>query len=621
MNFKQLNELKQKAMINMTAKIDSQSLKKEIVVCTNTACQSNGGGEVLQTFKNEIKKQKLDNKASVGQVGCLGLCALGPIVIVYPEKTFYCKVTPEGAKKIVENHIKNGKIVEEFLYDNADATQIEIDKINFYKKQVFVARKNVGLIDPHSILEYIAFDGYMGLYKALTTMTPDKVIAEIKKSGLRGRGGAGFSTGEKWEIASKQKASEKYVFCNGDEGDPGAFMDRSIIDSDPHVLVEAMAIAGYAINAHHGIIYIRAEYETAVESMKKAVADAREYGLLGDHIFETDFSFDIDVKLGAGAFVCGEETALIESCEGNRGEPNLKPLYPAESGYLDKPTLINNVETMANVPRIIFHGAKWYNKFGTEKSKGTKVIALSGKIKHTGLVEVPMGATIKDIVYDVGGGVLNDKKFKAVQMGGPSGGCIPAEFMDTKIDYESLKDLGSIMGSGGMIVMDEDTCMVDMARYFLEFSVEESCGKCTPCRIGNKRLYEILTKICNGNGKMSDLDELEQLAHYVKDNSLCGLGQSSPNPVLSTLKYYKDEYISHIKDKCCPAGVCKALKHYEINPNKCIGCSACSRNCPVKAISGEIKKPFVIDQTKCIKCNKCYETCRFNAVERGGQCK
>lgn len=621
MNFKQLNELKQKAMLNMTAKLDKQALKKEIAVCTNVACETNGGGKVLQTFKDEIKKQKLEDKVSVGQVGCLGLCALGPIVVVYPEKTFYCKVTTEGAKKIIENHIRKGKVVEEFLYDKADATQSEIDKINFYKKQVFVARKNAGLIDPHSILEYIAFDGYMGLYKALATMTPQGVIEEIKTAGLRGRGGSGSKTYEKWEIVAKQKSDQKYVICNADEGDPGAFMDRSIIDSDPHVLVEALAIAGYAVGANHGIIYIRDEYETAIKSMKKAIEDARDYGLLGDNIFETDFSFDIDVKISAGAFIYGGDTALIESCEGNRAEPSEKSTQLAEGGYLDKPTLINNVETLANVPRIIFHGAKWYAKFGTEKSKGTKVIALSGKVKNTGLVEVPMGATIKDIVYDVGGGILNDKKFKAVHVGGPSGGCIPAEFMDTQIDYESLKDIGSIMGGGGMIVMDEDTCMVDMARYFLAFSVDESCGKCTPCRIGNKRLCEILTKICNGNGEIKDLDELEDLSHYIKDNSLCGLGQSSPNPVLSSLKYYKDEYIEHIKNKRCPANVCRALKHYEINPNKCIGCSACSINCPVKAISGEIRKSFKIDQTKCIKCNKCYETCKFNAVERGGQCK
>lgn len=621
MNFKQLNELKQKAMLNMTAKLDKQAVKKEIAVCTNVACETNGGGKVLQTFKDEIKKQKLEDKVSVGQVGCLGLCALGPIVVVYPEKTFYCKVTTEGAKKIIENHIKKGKVVEEFLYDKADATQSEIDKINFYKKQVFVARKNAGLIDPHSILEYIAFDGYMGLYKALATMTPQGVIEEIKTAGLRGRGGSGSKTYEKWEIVAKQKSDQKYVICNADEGDPGAFMDRSIIDSDPHVLVEALAIAGYAVGANHGIIYIRAEYETAIKSMKKAIEDARDYGLLGDNIFETDFSFDIDVKISAGAFIYGGDTALIESCEGNRAEPSEKSTQLAESGYLDKPTLINNVETLANVPRIIFHGAKWYAKFGTEESKGTKVIALSGKVKNTGLAEVPMGATIKDIVYDVGGGILNDKKFKAVHVGGPSGGCIPAEFMDTQIDYESLKDIGSIMGGGGMIVMDEDTCMVDMARYFLAFSVDESCGKCTPCRIGNKRLCEILTKICNGNGEMKDLDELEDLSHYIKDNSLCGLGQSSPNPVLSSLKYYRDEYIEHIKNKRCPANVCRALKHYEINSNKCIGCSACSINCPVKAISGEIRKPFKIDQTKCIKCNKCYETCKFNAVERGGQCK
>lgn len=621
MNFEKLNQIKQKAMLNMTAKLDRQSIKKEIVVCTNTACHSNGGPEVLATFKAEIEKNKLGKTVSASQVGCLGLCALGPIVIVYPEKTFYCKVTSEGAKKIISEHIMGGKIVTEFLYDPSNANQTNLDKINFYAKQLFVARDKIGLIDPLSITDYIAFDGYMGLYKALTMMTPQDVINEISLSGLRGRGGAGFPTGKKWEIARGYQSQEKYVICNGDEGDPGAFMDRSIVDSDPHAIVEAMAIAGYAIGAKRGIIYIRAEYESAVISIKKAIKDAREYGLLGKNIFETNFEFDIEVKLGAGAFICGEETALIASCEGKRGEPSLKPPYPAECGYENNPTIINNVETLANVPSIIFKGAKWFSKIGTEGSKGTKVFALSGKIKHTGLVEMPMGATIRDIVFDVGGGILNDKKFKAVQMGGPSGGCIPAKYMDTKIDYESLKSLGAMMGSGGMIVMDEDTCMVDMARFFLEFSVDESCGKCTPCRVGNKRMLEILTKICNGDGEMSDLDELEELANYVKNTSLCGLGQSSPNPVLSTLKYYKDEYIEHIKNKHCPAGVCKALKHYEIMPEKCIGCSACSRACPVGAISGEIRKPFKIDQNICIKCNKCYETCRFGAVNRGGKCQ
>lgn len=621
MNFDLLNKLKQKAMLNMTAKLDKKSVKKEIVVCTNTACHSNGGAEVLAKFKEVIVREKLGKRVSASPVGCLGLCALGPIVIVYPEKTFYAKVTPEGAERIIKEHILGGKVVADFLYDPKNLTQTELDKINFYAKQLFVARDKIGLIDPLNIMDYIAFDGYLGLYKALSVMTPEKVIEEITLSGLRGRGGAGFPTGKKWEIARSYKSDEKYVICNADEGDPGAFMDRSIVDSDPHVIVEAMAIAGYAIGAKHGVIYIRAEYGSAVASIKKAIKDATEYGFLGKNIFGFPFDFDIEVKLGAGAFVCGEETALIASCEGKRGEPRLKPPYPAESGYENVPTVINNVETLANVPNIVLKGAKWFSNIGTETSKGTKVFALSGKIKHTGLVEMPMGATIRDIVFDVGGGILNDKKFKAVQMGGPSGGCIPAKYMDTKIDYESLKSLGAMMGSGGMIVMDEDTCMVDMARFFLEFSVDESCGKCTPCRIGNKRMLEILTKICNGEGEMSDLDELEQLANYVKNTSLCGLGQSSPNPVLSTLKYYKDEYIEHIKNKRCPAGVCKALKHYEIMQEKCVGCSACSRFCPVGAISGEIRKPFKIDQNKCIKCNKCYETCRFGAVNRGGKCQ
>ena len=621
MTFEELNKLKQKAMLNMTAKLDTKSLKKEIVVCTNTACHNNGGNEVLETFKAEIARRKLGKRVTAGQVGCLGLCALGPIVIVYPEKTFYCKVTPEGAKKIIAEHIEKGNVVNEYLYDPLDLNQAQLDKINFYQKQVFVTRKNVGYINPLDIMDYIAFDGYMGLYKALATMTPEEVIKEIKDSGLRGRGGAGFPTYKKWEVARAVNSDKKYVICNGDEGDPGAFMDRSIVDSDPHAIVEAMAIAGYAIGASHGIIYIRAEYESAVKSIQKAIADARNLGLLGKNIFGSDFSFDITVKLGAGAFICGEETALISSCEGKRGEPDIKPPYPAESGYMDSPTVINNVETLANIPSIIFRGAKWYSGFGTATSKGTKVFALSGKIKHTGLVEMPMGATIKDIVFDVGGGILNGKKFKAVQMGGPSGSCIPAEYMNTKIDYESLKGLGSMMGSGGMIVMDEDTCMVDMARFFLEFSVEESCGKCTPCRIGNKRMLEILTRICEGKGTMDDLSELEDLANYVKNSSLCGLGQMSPNPVLSTLKYYRDEYVEHIKNKRCPAGVCKALKHYEIMPDVCVGCSACSHVCPVKAISGEIKHPFKIDQNICVKCGKCYETCRFGAIKRGGQCK
>lgn len=588
----------------------------EIMVCCSSGCVSGKSEKTIDAFKLACDKNRLKN-VQVGKTGCFGLCAFGPIVVVNPGDVFYSNVTPEKAKQIVERHIIGGEVCEEYLLKEDNIPKVKKDQLDFYKYQHMIALKDGDLIDPENIEDYIAIGGFFALDKVLTNMTPKEVVEEIKTSGLRGRGGAGFPTGKKWELAMSNVSDKKYVFCNCDEGDPGAFMDRSIVERNPFALIEAMTIAGYAIGANQGFVYIRAEYALAHKRLQKAIVTAKKYGLLGKNILGGDHNFNLDIKIGAGAFVCGEETALLNSAEGKRGEPHTRPPYPAQSGYDNSPTLLNNVETYVNIPYIILNGGKEYAKIGTETSKGTKVFALTGKINHTGLIELPMGTTIRDIVYKIGGGVPNGKGFKAVQMGGPSGGCVPKEYIDTPIDYESLQKLGSMMGSGGMIMLDEDTCMVDLAKFFLSFSVDESCGKCTPCRIGNKRLLEILERICDGKGTMEDLDELESLSQYIKENSLCGLGQSSPNPVLSTLRYYRDEYIEHIKNHNCPAGVCKALVKYEIDPSKCVGCSACSRACPVRAISGEIRKPFVIDQDICVKCGKCKETCRFGAVKGG----
>ena len=624
MNIDQLNEIKKqreniiKFRKNLLPKDVAAPYEKEIVICSSTGCKASKSDNVGAEFEKVLNEKGLSDKIKVNKAGCFGLCAMGPIVIVYPEATFYTKVKTTDVERIVTEHFIGGNVVEDLLYHDTDGTFfVKKGEVPFNAKQHFIVRANSEFISPENIEDYIAIDGYYALHKALTSMTPDEVIKVVSDSGLRGRGGAGFPTGKKWELTKANEADQKYVICNADEGDPGAFMDRSIIESNPHSIVEAMSLAGYAIGANTGIVYIRAEYPLAAERIQKAIDDATKMGILGDNIFGTDFSFNMRLKLGAGAFVCGEETALIKSCEGMRGEPLTKPPYPAVKGYLAKPTSINNVETYAQIPQIILNGAEWYNKIGTEGSKGTKVFALSGKVKHTGLVELPMGTTIREIIYDIGGGIPNGKKFKAVQMGGPSGGCIPSDYIDTPIDYESLKALGSMMGSGGMVVMDEDTCMVDIAKFFLEFSVDESCGKCTPCRIGNKRLLELLQKICDGEGTMEDLEELENLANYIKENSLCGLGQCSPNPVLSTLRYYRDEYIAHIKDKNCPAGVCKNLVAYRIDKDKCIGCTLCARNCPVKAITGEVKTPHTIDPEKCVKCGVCMQNCKFGAVKRG----
>ncbi len=621
MDLKQLEQIKRdrKPIIDFRKNLDPKAVENcryEIMICGSTGCRASGSGSVFNKFEQVLKDKNITD-VKVNNAGCFGLCAMGPIVIVYPQATFYVKVKESDVEEIVEKHIVGGEPVERLLCQDKDGNFCyNKQSVEFYKQQQFIARMNSEYINPECIEDYIALDGYLALHKVLTSMKPEEVIAEVKNSGLRGRGGAGFSTGTKWELARANSADQKYVICNADEGDPGAFMDRSIIEANPHAIVEAMAIAGYSIGATTGIIYIRAEYPLAGERIKKAIADAKQLGLLGKNIFGSGFDFDIIIKLGAGAFVCGEETALIRSCEGYRGEPTSKPPYPAACGYLAKPTDINNVETLANIPHIILKGAEWYSSIGTENSKGTKVFALSGKVNHTGLVELAMGKTIRDIVFGIGGGIPNGKQFKAVQMGGPSGGCITAKDIDTPIDYESLKALGSMMGSGGMIVMDEDTCMVDIAKFFLEFSVDESCGKCTPCRVGNKRLLELLQKICDGEGTMEDLTELEDLANYVKTNSLCGLGQCSPNPVLSTLRYFRDEYVEHIVDKKCRAGVCKNLVKYTIDANKCKGCSACSRKCPVNAICGEIRSPYQIDQNICVKCGTCINTCRFGAIER-----
>lgn len=593
--------------------------RAHVLVCGGTGCTSSGSAVIIDEFEKSLKENGLDKEVKVIKTGCFGLCALGPVVVVYPEGSFYSMVKPEDVEEIVTEHLLKGRIVKRLLYDETveDDTIKSLNEVDFYKKQLRIALRNCGVIDPENIEEYIATDGYKALGKVLTEMKPAEVIEVIKASGLRGRGGAGFPTGLKWMFtANADGANGKYVACNADEGDPGAFMDRSVLEGDPHTVIEAMAIAAYAVGADQGYIYIRAEYPIAVKRLQIAIDQAKEYGLLGKNIFGTDFNFDLELRLGAGAFVCGEETALMTSIEGHRGEPRPRPPFPANKGLWQKPTLLNNVETYANITQIILNGAKWFNKIGTEKSKGTKVFALGGKIKNTGLVEIPMGTTLREIVEEIGGGIPNGKKFKAAQTGGPSGGCIPASLIDTPIDYDSLIAIGSMMGSGGLIVMDEDTCMVDIAKFFLEFTVDESCGKCTPCRVGTKRMLEILDKITKGKGTLEDIDKLEELAEAIKTTALCGLGQTAPNPVLSTLHYFRDEYVAHVTEKKCPAGVCKALLSYKIDPEKCKGCSICAKNCPVEAISGQVKSPYSIDPAKCIKCGVCESKCPFKAISK-----
>lgn len=592
-----------------------------ILCCAGTGCTASNSKKIFENFKKYIDEYHLEEEIKVIQTGCFGLCQKGPIVAIYPDKIYYSHVKPEDVEKIVTEHLLQGKVVKDLeLYDIDPSTNekiLNIDKIKFYEKQQRIALRNCGKIDPEDINEYIAMHGYEALGKVLTTMSPQEVIDEMKASGLRGRGGAGFPTGLKWQFEKDQVSDDKYVICNADEGDPGAFMDRSILEGDPHAIIEGMVIMAYAVGAKTGYIYIRAEYPIAVHRLKVAIKQAKELNLLGEHIFNTDFSFDLEIRLGAGAFVCGEETALIASIEGKRGMPSPKPPFPAVKGVWGKPTSINNVETLANVAQIMLNGASWYSAIGTEKSKGTKVFALGGKIKNTGLVEIPMGTTLRDIIYDIGGGCPNGKKFKAVQTGGPSGGCLTEKELDTPIDYDNLIQAGSMMGSGGMIVLDEDNCMVDVARFYMEFIVDESCGKCTPCRVGTKRLLEMLTKITKGEGTLEMLDEMEKLCYEIKDTALCGLGQTAPNPILSTLSHFREEYIEHIVNKRCPAGVCKALLTYSIDPTICRKCSLCSRKCPVQAISGVVgKEAFHIDTSKCIKCGTCLETCRFGAVVR-----
>ena len=603
--------------------------RSHVLICGGTGCTSSGSKTLQANLAAELEKQGLENEVKIVQTGCFGLCALGPIMIVYPEGTFYSRVTPEDVPEIVEEHLLKGRIVNRLVYNDVIPDEVNakietsLNDTAFYKKQERIVLRNCGVINPESIEEYIAMDGYAALGKVLTEMTPDEVIQTMKDSGLRGRGGAGFPTGLKWSFAAANDADQKYVCCNADEGDPGAFMDRSILEGDPHVVLEAMAIAGYAIGATQGYIYVRAEYPIAVERLNIAIQQAHEYGLLGDNIFGTGFSFDVGLRLGAGAFVCGEETALLNSIESQRGEPRPRPPFPAVKGLFGKPTILNNVETYANIPRIILNGVDWFRSIGTEKSKGTKVFALGGKIHNTGLVEVPMGTTLREIIEEIGGGIPNGKKFKAAQTGGPSGGCIPPEHLDVPIDYDNLLAIGSMMGSGGLIVMDEDSCMVDIAKFFLAFTVDESCGKCTPCRIGTKRLLEMLDKITKGDATLEDIDKMEELCHYIKANSLCGLGQTAPNPVLSTLNFFRDEYIAHVVDKKCPAGVCKDLLNFVIDREKCIGCGKCAKNCPADAISktdyvapGHKLPSLTIDTSKCVKCGACMSSCNFKAISK-----
>ncbi len=590
--------------------------RSHVLVCGGTGCTSSGSDVIIEQFEKQLAEHGLENEIKVIRTGCFGLCEAGPVIIVYPEGTFYSHVKPADVKEIVEEHLLKGRVVRRLVYvekgEHPDAGK-PLDEISFYKHQTRVALRNCGVIDPENIDEYIAFDGYMALAKCLTEMSPQEVLDLVKEANLRGRGGGGFPAGDKWQFAANSKADKKYVICNADEGDPGAFMDRSVLEGDPHSVLEAMAICGYAIGSDEGYIYVRAEYPIAVERLETAINQAREYGLLGKNILGSDFSFDIHLRLGAGAFVCGEETALMASIEGKRGEPRPKPPFPAVSGLFGKPTNINNVETYANVPPIINKGVEWFHSMGTERSPGTKVFALGGKINNTGLVEVPMGTPLRTVIYDIGGGIPKNKKFKAVQTGGPSGGCIPSSLLDVPIEYDSLVEIGSMMGSGGMVVMDEDNCMVDIARFFLDFTVEESCGKCTPCRIGTKRMLEILDRIVEGKGEDGDIERLERLARTISSSSLCGLGQTAPNPVLSTLRYFRDEYEAHIYDKRCPAHHCKSLVHLEITDD-CRGCTACARVCPVDAISGEVRHKHEIDTEKCTKCLSCIEKCRFNAI-------
>ena len=590
--------------------------KMHLLVCGGTGCRASQSEIIVENLKSEIKNLGLENDAQVVITGCFGFCEKGPIVKIVPDNTFYTQVKPEDCAEIVREHILKGRKVKRLLYEDPETQKhIEDSKhMNFYQKQIRIALRNCGFIDPENIDEYIARDGYAALGNIITGMSPQEAIDIMKKSGLRGRGGGGFPTGIKWEIASKNKADQKYVVCNADEGDPGAFMDRSILEGDPHSVIEAMAICGYCIGATKGIVYIRAEYPLAIKRLKIAARQSRAYGLLGQDILGSGFSFDIELRYGAGAFVCGEETALIKSMEGLRGEPTVKPPFPAEKGYLGKPTNVNNVETFANVPAIFLKGAEWFSSIGTAKSKGTKVFALAGKINNVGLIEVPMGITLREVIFEIGGGIKDGKKFKAVQTGGPSGGCLTEKHLDTPIDFDNLIAAGSMMGSGGMIVMDEDDCMVSVAKFYLEFTVEESCGKCAPCRIGNKRLHEILEKICSGKGVEADIDYLKNLSRVIKDTALCGLGQTSPNPVLSTIEHFHDEYLAHVKERICPAGSCKALKLYTILPDKCTGCTACVRACPVDAITGEKRQAHVIDVNKCIRCGACYEKCKFTAI-------